>query len=100
MALLDCVDYRLRVCWLSHHFGQFIDPIVEVWAVVAELLKQCDHLGDLLLAQDRQLQIKQFAVLGKAIVASLRGEDQYDQIEDANDDAPANHAKGGGSGAR
>jgi hypothetical protein len=37
--------------------------------------------GDLLLAQDRQLQIEQLAALGKAIVSSLRGEDQYDQIE-------------------
>ena len=41
----------------------------------------CDHLGDFLFAQDRQLQIEQFAALGKAIVSALRGEDQYDQIE-------------------
>jgi hypothetical protein len=61
----------LRVRWSSHHFGQFIDPIVNVRAVVAKLLKQCDHLGDLLLAQDRQLHIEQLAALGKAIVSSL-----------------------------
>jgi hypothetical protein len=68
MALFDRVDHRLR-------------PIVEVWAVVAKLLEQRDHFGDLLLAQDRQFQIEQLAALGKAIVASLRGENQYDQIE-------------------
>ena len=66
---------------MSHHFGQFVDPIVKVRAIVAKLLKQCDHLGDLLLAQDGQLQIEKLAALGKAIVSSLRGEDQYDQIE-------------------
>jgi hypothetical protein len=39
MALLDCVDHRLRVRRSSHRFGQFIDPIVEVGAIVAKLLK-------------------------------------------------------------
>ena len=53
--LLDCVDHRLGVRWSSHHFGHFVDPIVKVRAIVAKLLKQCDHLGDLLLTQDRQL---------------------------------------------
>ena len=66
---------------MSHHFGQFVDPIVKVRTIVAKLLKQCDHLGDLLLAQDGQLQIEQLAALGKEIVSSLRCEDQYDQIE-------------------
>jgi hypothetical protein len=70
--LLDCVDHRLRVRWSSHHFGQFIDPIVEVRAIAAKLLKQCDHLGDLLLGQNRQLQIEQFVALGKAILSYLR----------------------------
>ncbi len=58
-----------------------IDPIAKVWAILAKLLEQRDHLGDLLLAQDRQLQIEEFAALGQPIVPSLRGEDQYDQIE-------------------
>jgi len=53
--LLNCVDHRLGVRWSSHHFGEFIDPILKVRAIVAKLFKQCDHLGDLLLAQDRQL---------------------------------------------
>ena len=79
--LFHCLDYRLGVRWSSHRFGQFIDPIVKVRAILAKLLKQCDHLGDFLFAQDRQLQIEQFAALGKAIVSALRGEDQYDQIE-------------------
>ena len=66
---------------MVHRLGQFIDPIAQVRAVLPKLLEQRDHLGDLLLTQDRQLQIKEFPALGKAIVSSLRREDQDDQIE-------------------
>jgi hypothetical protein len=62
-ASLHCLDHRLGVRWSSHRFGQFIDPIVKVRAILAKLLEQCDHLGDFLFAQDRQLQIEQFAAL-------------------------------------
>jgi hypothetical protein len=79
--LFHCLDHRLGVRWSSHRIGQFIDPIVKVRAILAKLLKQCDHFGDFLFAQDRQLQIEQFAALGKAIVSALRCEDQYDEIE-------------------
>jgi hypothetical protein len=61
----------LGVRWSSHRFGQFIDPIVKVRAILAKLLKQRDPLGDLLFAQGRQLQ---FAALGKATVSALRGD--------------------------
>ena len=73
---------------MGHRLCQFIDPIAEVRAVLPKPLEQRDHLGDLLLTQDRQLQTKEFPALGKAIVSSLRREDQDDQI-DASDAAPA-----------
>jgi hypothetical protein len=63
-SLFHCLDYRLGVRWSSHRFGQFIDPIVKVRAILAKLLKQCDHLGDFLFAQDRQLQIEQWPAAG------------------------------------
>jgi hypothetical protein len=79
--LIDRVDHRLRVRWLSHPVGQFIYAIEKVRTIATKLLKQCDHLGDLLLAQDRQLQIEEPEAFRKAVVPSLRREDQYDQIE-------------------
>src|SRR5208337_1143522 len=85
---------------LGHRFGQFIDPIVEVRAVLAKLLEQGDHLGDILLTQDRQLQIEGFPTLCKASVSSLRREDQDDQIEGRQRRCAPSHAKGGGSSAR
>jgi hypothetical protein len=66
---------------VAHRLGQFIDPIAEARAVLPKLLERRDHLGDLLLTQDRQLQIKEFPALGEAIVSSLRREDQDDQID-------------------
>jgi hypothetical protein len=47
----DCVNHRLRVRWLGHRFGQFIDSIAEVRAVLPKFLEQRDHLGDLFLTQ-------------------------------------------------
>jgi hypothetical protein len=34
---------------LSHHFGQFVDPIVKVRAIVAKLLKSLPALARLAL---------------------------------------------------
>jgi hypothetical protein len=96
----DCVNHRLRVRWLGHRLGQFIDPIAQVRAVLPKLLEQRDHLGDLLLTQDRQLQIKEFPALGKAIVSSLRREDQDDQIKGRQRRCARQPCKGGGSSAR
>ena len=45
---------------MGRRLGQSIHPIAQVRAVLPKLLEQRDHLGDLLLTQDRQLQIKEF----------------------------------------
>jgi len=57
----------IGVRWSSHHFGQFIDPIVKVRDILVKLLKRGDHLGDFSRTQDRRLQIEQLAALGKAM---------------------------------
>jgi hypothetical protein len=49
--LVNCVDHRLRVRWLSHPFGQFLYAIAKVRTIETKLLGQRDHLGDFLLAK-------------------------------------------------
>jgi hypothetical protein len=59
--LFDGVDHRLRVRWSRHDIGLFVDSIANRRTISAKLLEERDHLGGLLLAQYRQLQIQLLA---------------------------------------
>jgi hypothetical protein len=71
----------LRVGRLSHDLGFLIDPVANERIIPTKLFQKLDHLRRLLLAQDRQLQDEQLAVLGKLILAPLGGLDQDDHVE-------------------
>src|ERR1700729_3117105 len=68
-GFLDRVEHRLRMGGLGHDIRLLVDPVVNMRAVAAQLLQQLDRLGRLLFAEDRQLQIEQFAMPGELILA-------------------------------
>src|SRR3954454_20351253 len=88
------MKYAFRIDRLSHGIGLLVSSVRDKRYITSEFFEKLDHLGRLLLAEQRKFQGQLFAQFCQFIVSLLRGINQNNHIEGCQRECHAQTVKG------